>query len=214
MPTFDSVLATYDKDHDGRLSHDEFKGDKDLGEHFGWIDADSDGFVTAKEWNEARAMGDGEFGAVAIHPGQSAREAGPRLGPLALQKESAIHPRAAGLPERVLHGARWRHYHLARSLHRPAPERRPDPRSSGRILRLARSCRKQDLPVKHRRQNTVLKARGVGGPGSKRPGRRNPRDSRAQRRPHIRADPRHPILFRRFALTEFRLRAPGETRDR
>ncbi len=71
MPTFDSVLATYDKDHDGRLSHDEFKGDKDLGEHFGWIDADSDGFVTAKEWNDARNMGDGEFGAVAIHPGQA-----------------------------------------------------------------------------------------------------------------------------------------------
>ena len=68
MPTFDSVLATYDKDHDGRLSHDEFKGDKDLGEHFGWIDADSDGFVTAQEWNDARAMGTGEFGAIAIHP--------------------------------------------------------------------------------------------------------------------------------------------------
>jgi outer membrane protein assembly factor BamB len=71
MPTFDSVLATYDKDHDGRLSHDEFKGDKDLGEHFGWIDADSDGFVTAQEWNEARAMGTGEFGAIAIRPDQA-----------------------------------------------------------------------------------------------------------------------------------------------
>jgi len=68
MPTFASALAMYDKDHDGRLSHDEFKGDKDLGEHFGWIDANSDGFVTAEEWNEARSMGVGDFGAIAIQP--------------------------------------------------------------------------------------------------------------------------------------------------
>ncbi len=47
MPTFESVLAMYDKDHDGRLSREEFKGDPDLGEHFGWIDADGDNFITA-----------------------------------------------------------------------------------------------------------------------------------------------------------------------
>lgn len=68
MPTFASVLTMYDKDHDGRLSHDEFKGDKDLGEHFGWIDANSDGFITEAEWNKARALGDGEFGAIALEP--------------------------------------------------------------------------------------------------------------------------------------------------
>jgi outer membrane protein assembly factor BamB len=68
MPAFDAVLRQYDKDHDGRLSHDEFKGDADLGEHFGWIDANSDGFVTAEEWNVARALGVGEFGAIAIQP--------------------------------------------------------------------------------------------------------------------------------------------------
>jgi outer membrane protein assembly factor BamB len=68
MPTFASVLTMYDKDHDGRLSHDEFKGDKDLGEHFGWIDANSDGYVTEPEWNEARSMGVGDYGAIAIRP--------------------------------------------------------------------------------------------------------------------------------------------------
>jgi outer membrane protein assembly factor BamB len=66
MPTFASVLTMYDKDHDGRLSHDEFKGDKDLGEHFGWIDANSDGYVTEAEWNDARSMGMGDYGAIAI----------------------------------------------------------------------------------------------------------------------------------------------------
>jgi hypothetical protein len=28
LPTFASAIVMYDKDHDGRLSHDEFKGDK------------------------------------------------------------------------------------------------------------------------------------------------------------------------------------------
>jgi outer membrane protein assembly factor BamB len=71
MPTFESVLATYDKDHDGRLSHDEFKGDKDLGEHFGWIDANSDNFITAAEWNDARTLGNGAYGAIAIRAGKA-----------------------------------------------------------------------------------------------------------------------------------------------
>ena len=48
LPTFESMLALYDTDHDGRLSREEFKGDKDFGEHFGWIDADGDGFITAR----------------------------------------------------------------------------------------------------------------------------------------------------------------------
>jgi outer membrane protein assembly factor BamB len=66
MPAFASVLTMYDKDHDGRLSHDEFKGDKDLGEHFGWIDENSDGFISEAEWNKARSLGTGEFGAIAL----------------------------------------------------------------------------------------------------------------------------------------------------
>jgi outer membrane protein assembly factor BamB len=68
IPTFAAVLAMYDKDHDGRLSYDEFKGDKDMGEHFGWVDENSDGFITEAEWNKARALGVGEYGAIALEP--------------------------------------------------------------------------------------------------------------------------------------------------
>lgn len=68
MPTFEATLAKYDADKDGRLSQQEFSADKELGEHFGWIDADSDGFVTAEEWNGARNMGIGDYGAVALRP--------------------------------------------------------------------------------------------------------------------------------------------------
>lgn len=68
LPVFDAVLATYDKDKDRRLSLKEFSGDKDLGEHFGWIDTDADNFITAAEWDTARTSGMGEYGAVAIRP--------------------------------------------------------------------------------------------------------------------------------------------------
>jgi outer membrane protein assembly factor BamB len=66
MPTFESVLAKYDKDKDGKLSEPEFRGDELLGEHFGWLDANGDRFVDAHEWNTARGMGIGPYGAVAI----------------------------------------------------------------------------------------------------------------------------------------------------
>ena len=66
MPTFESMLAKYDKNKDGKLSFEEFRGDPDLGEHFGWIDANSDNFVDAQEWNYAREMGKGPYGAVSI----------------------------------------------------------------------------------------------------------------------------------------------------
>ena len=46
----------------------EFKGDPDLGEHFGWLDENSDGIVERAEWTAAREMGVGEFGALAIRP--------------------------------------------------------------------------------------------------------------------------------------------------
>ena len=69
LPAFATTLATYDRNKDGRLSREEFKSDKELGEHFGWIDMNSDGIVTAAEWNTTRTLGVGsDFGAVALRP--------------------------------------------------------------------------------------------------------------------------------------------------
>jgi outer membrane protein assembly factor BamB len=69
MPAFEAALAKYDKDKDGRLSRQEFSADPDMGEHFGWVDSNSDNFIDAREWNEARALGMGDYGAAAIRPG-------------------------------------------------------------------------------------------------------------------------------------------------
>jgi outer membrane protein assembly factor BamB len=69
MPEFGAMIEKYDQNKDGRLSEPEFKPDADLGEHFGWLDANTDGVVERAEWAEARKMGVGEFGAMAIRPG-------------------------------------------------------------------------------------------------------------------------------------------------
>lgn len=68
MPAYGTVLAKYDKDQDGRLSLQEFRDDPDLGEHFGWLDANNDNFIDTQEWNAAQALGMGEYGAVALQP--------------------------------------------------------------------------------------------------------------------------------------------------
>jgi outer membrane protein assembly factor BamB len=81
MPAFEAVLTQYDKNKDGRLSYDEFKVDKDMGEHFGWVDTNSDTFLTAEEWRVARSLGVGEFGAIAIHP----KDAQGKLDPAAVR---------------------------------------------------------------------------------------------------------------------------------
>ena len=69
--TFAAALAKYDKDKDGRLSMEEFRVDPDYGEHFGWIDENDDKFIVAEEWNTARSLGLGEWGAIAVRPGNA-----------------------------------------------------------------------------------------------------------------------------------------------
>ena len=71
LPTFAAVLEKYDKDKDARLSLEEFRSDPEMGEHFGWIDENDDKFIVATEWSMARALGVGEWGAIALRPGNA-----------------------------------------------------------------------------------------------------------------------------------------------
>jgi len=66
MPVFPSTLSKTDKDGDGMVSVEEARGEKDWFEHFGWVDSNADGKLTAAEWEVARQYGVGEYGAVAI----------------------------------------------------------------------------------------------------------------------------------------------------
>ena len=49
--------------------HQEFQADKEMGEHFGWVDENGDDAIDAQEWQTTRMAGLGESGAIAIRAG-------------------------------------------------------------------------------------------------------------------------------------------------
>lgn len=71
LPAFDSYLQRLDTNKDHRLSAREFSDDKEMGEHFGWIDADGDDVITEKEWITTRDLGVGDYGTIAVRPAGS-----------------------------------------------------------------------------------------------------------------------------------------------
>ena len=66
LPSFASTIEKLDKNRDGKLSQEESKADQEWSEHFGWIDRDHDGLIQAAEWDDARQLGVGEFGAISL----------------------------------------------------------------------------------------------------------------------------------------------------
>ena len=66
MPSWAATVARLDKNADGKLSPEECKDEKDWFEHFAWVDSNHDGLVDAKEWETARGLGVGNYGAVSI----------------------------------------------------------------------------------------------------------------------------------------------------
>ncbi len=68
MEPFESALKTFDTDKDGKLSRAEYATEKGFGEHFGWVDADGNDSLDKAEYDDARAMGIGEYGITAIKP--------------------------------------------------------------------------------------------------------------------------------------------------
>ncbi|HEV7396006.1 MAG TPA: PQQ-binding-like beta-propeller repeat protein, partial [Pyrinomonadaceae bacterium] len=92
MPTFASALMEYDKDKDGRVSWPEFRVDANYGEHFGWIDENDDKFIVIEEWNKARALGVGEWGAIAVRPGNARGQLAPAAIRWRLQKNIPYIP--------------------------------------------------------------------------------------------------------------------------
>ena len=77
MPAFNTYLEKLDTNKDRRLSAQEFSVDKDMGEHFGWIDADGNDFITETEWNTTRDLAAGDYGAIAVRPAGARGKLGP-----------------------------------------------------------------------------------------------------------------------------------------
>jgi len=71
LPAFDAILQKLDGDKDRRLSQKEFTTEKDYAEHFGFFDHNGDTFISVEEWDTMRSLGVGEFGAIAVRPGDA-----------------------------------------------------------------------------------------------------------------------------------------------
>src|SRR5262245_7717615 len=54
FPPFDDILKANDKDKDQRLSREELKSIPEATEHFGWVDANNDGYIDLTEWDFIR----------------------------------------------------------------------------------------------------------------------------------------------------------------
>ncbi|HXI43242.1 MAG TPA: PQQ-binding-like beta-propeller repeat protein [Bryobacteraceae bacterium] len=68
-PPFDEMLKTLDKNKDGKISREEFAADPLYGDHFGWVDTNNDGYITADEWNYVLRSSVNEHGLIAVRAG-------------------------------------------------------------------------------------------------------------------------------------------------
>ena len=68
-PPFEETLGKLDKNQDGKISREEFAADPVYADHFGWVDANDDGFIVADEWNYILRSSVNEHGLVAVRAG-------------------------------------------------------------------------------------------------------------------------------------------------
>ena len=70
FPPFEESLKQYDKDKDQKIHIDEMKTTPDYAEHFGWLDANRDGYVERAEYDFVRNSTTVGHGLTAVRPGQ------------------------------------------------------------------------------------------------------------------------------------------------
>ena len=68
-PSFAELLQRLDKNQDGKISREEFAADALYGDHFGWVDTNGDGYITADEWNYVVRSSVNEHGLIAVQAG-------------------------------------------------------------------------------------------------------------------------------------------------
>ena len=66
LPPFDASLKQFDTNKDQRIHLDEMKSEKEASEHFGWLDANNDGYVERAEYDFVRNSTAGGHGLSAI----------------------------------------------------------------------------------------------------------------------------------------------------
>jgi outer membrane protein assembly factor BamB len=68
---WEKIAVQFDKNKDGKISPEELTASPEYGDHFGYLDIDGDGFITAAEYEELLRESVSEHGLVAVRPGGS-----------------------------------------------------------------------------------------------------------------------------------------------
>jgi hypothetical protein len=69
FPPYDDSLKKYDTDKDQRIKHEEVKSHAEAYDHFGWVDANNDGYIDRSEWDYIRNTSTSGHGLTAIRLG-------------------------------------------------------------------------------------------------------------------------------------------------
>ena len=197
MEPFEAALKTFDTDKDGKLSRAEYATEKGFGEHFGWLDADGNDIVDKAEYDDARAMGIGEYGVAAIKPAGLKGKVDPNAAAWRFKKNLPFVPTPVvydGLLYMVKTGGIIT---ADRSGDRAGDQGRPQQGRARRLHGVTDRRRRQGVPRQRQREGHRAEGRTrVGGARRQRPRRRDPRDAGAERRTHLRQDARNALLLR------------------
>jgi outer membrane protein assembly factor BamB len=68
-PAYEDLLKKLDTNGDGRVSREECRADKEIGDQFGAMDFNNDGFLDRDEWELLRNGAVGDYGLVAVRLG-------------------------------------------------------------------------------------------------------------------------------------------------
>ena len=66
LPPFDETLKQFDADKDQRVKRDEMKSQAEALDHFGWLDANNDGYIERTEWDFVRSSTTSGHGLTAV----------------------------------------------------------------------------------------------------------------------------------------------------
>ncbi len=69
LPPYDEALKEFDKDRDQRIHREEMKAQTEMAEHFGWLDANNDGYIDREEYDFVRTSTTAGHGVTAIRLG-------------------------------------------------------------------------------------------------------------------------------------------------
>lgn len=69
FPVYEDTLKKYDKDNDQRIHLDEMKSEAEMAEHFGWLDANRDNYITREEYDFVRNSTTAGHGITAVRFG-------------------------------------------------------------------------------------------------------------------------------------------------